>query len=167
MSAEQIDLIEGAGYVWTNMTQAPAVATLTVATAGVHVVNVWMGEDGFIFDKIVLTLDSSYVATGTGPANSVSASDTDLDGMTDVAEALAGFDPGNGDQNGNGVLDGLEDWDNDLVSNALEVALGTAAGSVPAPAVPAGKDDDDGCGLMGLEPLLLLALLRRFRRRTR
>ena len=44
--------------------------TLNVTTAGVHVVNVWMREDGFSFDKIVLATASSFTPTGLGPAES-------------------------------------------------------------------------------------------------
>lgn len=46
-------------------------ATLVVSTPGVHTVNVWMKEDGFVFDKIVLSADGSFVPTGTGPGESV------------------------------------------------------------------------------------------------
>jgi hypothetical protein len=41
-----------------------------VPTAGRHVFNVWMREDGTIIDKIVLTSNSGYTPTGTGPAES-------------------------------------------------------------------------------------------------
>jgi len=45
-------------------------ATFNVASTGVHTVNVWMREDGFVFDKIVLTTNASYTPTGNGPAES-------------------------------------------------------------------------------------------------
>jgi len=38
-------------------------AKLEIASAGVHTVNVWMREDGFRLDKIVLTTDASYEPT--------------------------------------------------------------------------------------------------------
>lgn len=44
--------------------------TLNVPTAGVHVVSVWMREDGFCFDKILLTTSSSFTPTGLGLAES-------------------------------------------------------------------------------------------------
>ncbi len=45
-------------------------ATINVTTAGVHTVDVYMREDGFDFDKIVLTTSSSYTPSGNGPAQS-------------------------------------------------------------------------------------------------
>lgn len=45
-------------------------ATVNVATTGVHVVNVWMREDGFVFDKLLLTTNSSVVPSGSGPLES-------------------------------------------------------------------------------------------------
>jgi hypothetical protein len=44
------------------------VATFNVATSGVHTVNVWMREDGFKIDKLVITTNASYVPSGAGPA---------------------------------------------------------------------------------------------------
>jgi hypothetical protein len=44
---------------------------LTVPTAGLHIFNLWMREDGFAVDKVVLTpTNSIYTPTGTGPAES-------------------------------------------------------------------------------------------------
>jgi len=57
------------GYVW-GATPTPAGAVLTVPTAGLHVFNLWMREDGFAVDKIILTTDFSYTPTGLGPAES-------------------------------------------------------------------------------------------------
>ena len=45
-------------------------ATITVSTPGVHTVNVWMREDGFVIDKVVLTVSPGYVPSGAGPAES-------------------------------------------------------------------------------------------------
>lgn len=54
----------GVDYVW-------ALATSTnIATAGAHIVNIWMREDGAIVDKIVITDDVDFTPTGTGPAES-------------------------------------------------------------------------------------------------
>jgi len=48
------------------------VATINVTTTGVHTLNVWMREDGFIFDKLVVSTNVSYIPTGTGPAETTS-----------------------------------------------------------------------------------------------
>jgi hypothetical protein len=36
----------------------------------VHTINVWMREDGFVFDKLVLTTSATYTPTGSGPPSS-------------------------------------------------------------------------------------------------
>lgn len=63
--------------------------------------------------------------------------DTDSDGLTDYAEiAVFGYDPLNQDTDGNGVSDGLEDFDEDGIDNQTEVELGTD------PALPDTDGDD-------------------------
>lgn len=95
-TAERIDVAEGTGYVWSNQTMAPGTATLSVSQPGVHVLNVWMREDGFVLDKIVLTLDAAFVPTGTGPAPSPREVDSDLDGIPDSQERAGGGGGGGG-----------------------------------------------------------------------
>ena len=56
-------------FGWSNYRSGGA-PTITVATAGVHTVNVWMREDGVVFDKLLLTPSASYTPTGNGPAES-------------------------------------------------------------------------------------------------
>ena len=56
------------GFVWSRITVASTPATIVVSNAGPHVVNVWMREDGFIFDKLLFTTNNAYVPTGFGPA---------------------------------------------------------------------------------------------------
>jgi hypothetical protein len=69
-------------WVWSDSTMDGPVATINVASAGVHTVNVWMREDGFIFDKLVLTANSVYMPTGTGPADSSHGGGATTDGTT-------------------------------------------------------------------------------------
>jgi hypothetical protein len=45
-------------------------ATLTVSDTSIHTVNIWMREDGFQIDKIVLTTDRNYTPSGVGPEKS-------------------------------------------------------------------------------------------------
>ncbi len=60
---------QGAGYVWSNTTlDGNTRATLVVKTPGRHVVNVWMREDGFVIDKLILSDKPEYQPTGMGPA---------------------------------------------------------------------------------------------------
>jgi len=53
------------GYTWSGITPR-----FEVATAGEHVVNVWMRENGMIVDKLLITTDAAYRPTGTGPDES-------------------------------------------------------------------------------------------------
>ena len=63
--------IEGFPNSWTwSKSKAGASATIVVSTAGVHTFNLWMREDGFMVDKILLTKSSSYTPSGTGPPES-------------------------------------------------------------------------------------------------
>ena len=47
-------------WTWSHDTIDGPVATFTVASTGLHTVNVWMREDGFAFDRLVVTNDASY-----------------------------------------------------------------------------------------------------------
>ncbi|MGI9275750.1 MAG: VCBS domain-containing protein [Endozoicomonas sp.] len=55
---------------WTNETYHSPAATINVVDAGRHQINLWVREDGFKADKIVLTTDSTYTPSGAGPAES-------------------------------------------------------------------------------------------------
>jgi archaellum component FlaG (FlaF/FlaG flagellin family) len=60
---------QAAGFAWGS-SPTPGGATFTVSTPGVHTLNIWMREDGFVFDKLVLSSNPNYNPTGTGPAES-------------------------------------------------------------------------------------------------
>ena len=66
----------GTALGWINTQRSGAVATINVSTPGEHTLNVWMREDGTIFDKLVLTTNSGYTATGSGPPASPRGSAT-------------------------------------------------------------------------------------------
>ncbi len=57
-------------YGWSNATMDGIVATVFVSTTGIHTINAWMREDGFILDKVVLTSSSSYTPNAQGPPES-------------------------------------------------------------------------------------------------
>ncbi len=71
---------------WTKATMDGADATIQVPSAGQHTVNVWMREDGFIFDKLVLSSSSSYTPSGDGPAETLPATPTCSDGVQNGSE---------------------------------------------------------------------------------
>ncbi len=78
-SASAIDRFN-ASFGWSNKTMGGNLATVDVATPGVHTVNLWMREDGFMVDKIVLVPSVSYVPTGEGPAPSPRTTQGDIGG---------------------------------------------------------------------------------------
>jgi hypothetical protein len=55
---------------WSRATLDGPVASINVASAGVHVFNLWMREDGVRIDRILLTTNSGYTPSGAGPAES-------------------------------------------------------------------------------------------------
>ena len=86
------------GYLWMSQVASGGRATLTIATAGEHTVNVWSRETGTVIDKVVLTADPAYdpstINGGLGPDESVQANPTDADVsvalMVDDASPLEG-----------------------------------------------------------------------------
>jgi hypothetical protein len=58
------------GWNWVGNIQGDTRASITVDTAGTHTVNLWMREDGFNLDKLLLTTDVAFTPTGAGPAES-------------------------------------------------------------------------------------------------
>src|SRR5580765_6012358 len=57
-------------FGWTRGTLDGVNATLSVSSTGLHTINLWMREDGFVVDKVLLTTNASFTPTGTGPAES-------------------------------------------------------------------------------------------------
>lgn len=68
-TGEDIDIALNA-WEWTNDDGTNTTRTLNIASTGEHTIDVWMDEDGFAIDKIVLTTDATYIPTGTGPTES-------------------------------------------------------------------------------------------------
>jgi hypothetical protein len=58
-------------WSWRRSTLDGVAATLKIATPGLHTIHLWMREDGFRVDKLLLRTSSSSTApSGTGPAES-------------------------------------------------------------------------------------------------
>ena len=51
-------------WVWTNENRDGETAVIDVPEPGLHAINVWMREDGFLLDRIVLTPDSDFAPAG-------------------------------------------------------------------------------------------------------
>ena len=66
------DRIDGfdQSWGWSQSTRDNAVATIDIPSTGNHTLNVWMREDGFVMDKLVLTTHDQYLPTGVGPVES-------------------------------------------------------------------------------------------------
>ena len=61
------------GWNWVGNINGDTRTRIEVPSAGTHTVNFWMREDGFLMDKIILTTDSAFTPSGTGPAESEQA----------------------------------------------------------------------------------------------
>jgi glucose/arabinose dehydrogenase len=57
-------------WTWSRDTMDGVSATINVTTAGLHTINLWMREDGFVADKIVLSTNTNFMPSGTGPTES-------------------------------------------------------------------------------------------------
>jgi hypothetical protein len=54
-------------WSWVKDTKDGEDATLKIDAPGKRTLNVWMREDGFVIDRILLTTDKAYVPEGKGP----------------------------------------------------------------------------------------------------
>lgn len=75
---------------WSNATMDGARASIYVSSAGLHTINVWMREDGFVFDKLLVTTDSLYKPIGDGPSHIAPANTT-----ADISDTSSTIDTGN------------------------------------------------------------------------
>ncbi len=76
---------------WVNDLGAGGVATINITTTGVHTFNVWMREDGFVLDKLLITTNSGYTPAGTGPAETPRGSGSTAPPAAPAAPAADGF----------------------------------------------------------------------------
>jgi glucose/arabinose dehydrogenase/PKD repeat protein len=66
-TADRMTMSTYNAWEWFKTTMDGPPATLAVAAGGQHAINVWMREDGFRLDRVLLTTDPNYVPTGVGP----------------------------------------------------------------------------------------------------
>ncbi|HON93347.1 MAG: discoidin domain-containing protein [Phycisphaerae bacterium] len=57
-------------YNWSRTTLDGAPSSFEITQTGIHTLNIYMREDGMVFDKILLTTSDAYTPTGHGPAES-------------------------------------------------------------------------------------------------
>ena len=92
-TGKNVSLPINQGWVWSGSLAGGGRARLRVKTTGLHTVEIYMREDGFRLDKVLLTKSSSYVPSGIGPPESPTSGtsethcsdgiDNDGDGLTD------------------------------------------------------------------------------------
>ncbi|MBD3319694.1 MAG: fibro-slime domain-containing protein [Chitinivibrionales bacterium] len=58
-------------WSWVNTDYQSNRIQLEIPSAGSHVVNIWMCEDGFVIDKIIISNKSDYTITGMGNEENV------------------------------------------------------------------------------------------------
>ena len=76
-SAARLSKLDPQGsWAWSRTTHTGTVATLNVASPGVHTINVWMRESGTLLDKLVLTPAANYTPSGLGPDETIGVSTT-------------------------------------------------------------------------------------------
>jgi hypothetical protein len=66
-TAATITGFTGDAWAWSDRRADGTVAVLAVAAAGTHTVHVWMREDGFALDRLILTTRQGYAPDGKGP----------------------------------------------------------------------------------------------------
>lgn len=70
LAAGRTGFPQGQGYAWSQAAAGNS-GPIVINTPGLHVINVWMREDGFTVDKLLLSSDSAFnPGTGTGPVES-------------------------------------------------------------------------------------------------
>jgi hypothetical protein len=69
-SADKISTSTFNGWAWIQSTRDGPVATVNISSAGLHTISIWMREDGFRVDRVLLTTNSSLTPSGNGPAES-------------------------------------------------------------------------------------------------
>ncbi len=74
ISSSKNIVVSAGGYLWVGTKANGVRATLSIGTAGMHTVNVWMNESGMVIDKLVLSADASVnpstISGGLGPNES-------------------------------------------------------------------------------------------------
>ena len=113
-SAAAIARFPANAWSWSRTTRAGTAARLDVPSAGTHRVDVWMREDGFEFDRLLLTRDPDQVPSGTGP-------------VVDAGDDSSG-DGDDGDDGGDSEVEAIAAQDGVLRIDAADHVGATAAG---------------------------------------
>ena len=66
-TADRIGNYTTDGWIWVNVTLDGNQATIDIPSTGTHTVNIWMREDGFYADRVVITSDADFNPNTTQP----------------------------------------------------------------------------------------------------
>ena len=69
-SAEQVAIKQKHEWIWSGATENGNYTYINIPSTGEHILNVYMDEDGFRLDKIVIVTDIEWVPSGEGPTES-------------------------------------------------------------------------------------------------
>ena len=69
-SAANITVPVTGAWNWSGVTGGGQRATINISSTGVKTIEIYMREDGFCLDRVLITTSSSYSPSGTGPAQS-------------------------------------------------------------------------------------------------
>jgi hypothetical protein len=69
-TSDRIDGFGTGAYRWSKHTMDGTNAYLSIGSTGERTLNVYMREDGFIIDRVLLTTNASYTPSGAGPSQS-------------------------------------------------------------------------------------------------
>jgi len=81
---------EALGFALTGAWTWESTNLVSIATAGLHEINIWMREDGTYVDRLILTTNLAYVPSGAGPAKSAQAPGVQLSNPADGAKIPLG-----------------------------------------------------------------------------
>ncbi len=101
-SSPQLD--QGSVFSWASYTRGGSRPFITIPSAGIHTLDIWMREDGAKIDRLLLTTDVNYDPTGQAPeegthqlANILGDLNTDDQvNMTDIAILAPDWQKGTG-----------------------------------------------------------------------
>jgi N-acetylneuraminic acid mutarotase len=88
-SADRLSTTTYGGWTWFKSTLDGQDASMVVTSTGVNTLNLWMREDGFRLDRILITTDPNFTPTGDGPAESPPLTPTPIPTATATATATS------------------------------------------------------------------------------
>ncbi|MHC4744225.1 MAG: hypothetical protein ACYS8Z_20090, partial [Planctomycetota bacterium] len=70
-------------FEWSNGSRG-VIASVDIASAGLHALDIWMREDGIVIDRLLLTTDAAYIPAQPPETDSLTQPEADIDGIGGV-----------------------------------------------------------------------------------